>query len=227
MIEMKVIDADFVSKLKGYAPRIPWPRFIRVKLHQWFDNRLREADEQIAGGKQLLGFADTRGIAVVVNEASPGLKPELVMGYLAEAIANYQHLHGILYLSDCRDRRRSFAFIIKDANDQTISRISTQLFMMFANFNYDAGVPVSRTGPQPKLLARIEMGERSRKMYRSWSTGWRRADDPAPIPSATLNMSFVRREHFVSGLPPTTPDPNLLNLRLRWDPDGSNLRVEN
>jgi hypothetical protein len=227
MIELKVIDADLVAKLKGYRSQTPWPQFIRMKLQQWFDKRLQEANEQVAGGKRLIGFSEARGISVVVNEGSPALKPELVMGYLATAIKKYPHLDGILYLSDSLDPRRSFAFIVKDEHDQTLNRISTQLFMMLVNFTYESDIPISRSGPQPKLLARIEMDERSRKMYRTWATGWRRTDDPTPIPQATMTMSFARQEDFVPGLPKTPPDRNLLDLRLRWDRDGTNLRIEN
>jgi hypothetical protein len=227
MLEVKVINADLVTKLTSYRPTIPWPRFLRLKLDQWFGDRLREADKQIAGGKRLLPFTDARGIAVIVNEASPQLRSELVMGYLADAISTYRNLHGVLYLSDAITKPHKVALIVKDQNDQTLTRFLTQALMMFGGFNYDGDLPVSRAGPHPQLVTRIEMDQQNRSMYRSWATGWRRADDKTPVPAPAARITFVRREEFVSGLAPTAPDPRLLDCRLRWDPDGTNLRVDN
>lgn len=70
ILELKVIDTNFMPKLSSYKPVIPWPDFVRMKFDQWFGNRLRDADAQIAGGKRLLPLADACGIAVIVNELS-------------------------------------------------------------------------------------------------------------------------------------------------------------
>lgn len=226
MLELKLIDADLVPKLSAYKPQMQWSNFLQMKFDQWFGNRLRDADTQIAGGKRLLPFGDACGVAIIVNEHSPNLPRDIVLAYLTRAIHRFSNLDGILYLADIGEKPYAPALILK-RDDLRLRRFSTQVLMMLNSFHYEAALPVSRSGRQPELVARIEMDERSRAMYRSWATGWRTAGDQSPVPSPSMTISFVRREEFMSGLPRTQPDPTLLDCRFRWDPDCKNLRLDN
>jgi len=226
MLELKVIDADLVPKLSAYKPQIQWSDFLQVKFDQWFGDRLRDADTQIAGGKRLLPFGDACGVAVIVNERSPNLPSNIVLAYLTSAVHRFSNLEAILYLADVGDKPSAPAFVVK-GNDPRLKRFSTQVLMMLNSFHYEEELPISSSGPQPELVARIEMDERSRAMYRSWATGWRITHDQTPLPSPSMTISFVPREQFVSGLPRTCADPTLLDCGFRWDPDGKNLRLDN
>jgi hypothetical protein len=173
----------------------------------------------------LLPFRDTYGVAVIVNEQSPNLPSDIVLAYLTRAIHRFSNLDGVLYLADIDYKPSAPALVVK-RDDPGLKRFSTQVLMMLNSFRYEEELPVTRSGPQPALLARIEMDQRSRAMYRSWATGWRRADDLTPVPSPSMTISFVPREQFVSGFPRTSADPTLLDCRFRWDPDGNNLRLD-
>jgi hypothetical protein len=224
MLELKVIETDFVPKLASYKPQMRWPDFLQMKFDQWFGNCLRDADKQVAGGRRLLPFCDALGVAVMVNERSTNLPSDLVLAYLTRALNHFENLDAILYLADGRNEPRGLSLVVK-RDDARLKRFSTQVSMMLNSFDYEGALPVSRCGQQPELMARIEMESRSRAMYRSWSAGWRSTDDPTPIPKPSMTLSFVPRKEFVSGLPRTAPDPSLLDCRIRWDPDGKNLRV--
>jgi hypothetical protein len=227
IIELKIIETDLVQKLSTYNRSMQWSDFVQMKFDHWFRNRLREADSQIAGGKQLLPFQDACGIVVIVNERSLSLPTNLAVGYLTRAIDQFPNVDAVLYLADRGEKTYAPALVLKhNDNDSRLRRFSTQISMMLSSFNYEGDLPVHRSGPQPELIARIEMDQRSRAMYRSWATGWRQVDDPTPIPSPSMAISFVPREQFISGLPPTLPDQKLLDCRLHWDPDLKNLRVE-
>lgn len=148
------------------------------------------------------------------------------MAYLAEAINRFPNLGCIVYLADRDNAPQPPAFAMKN-DDPQLNRFSTQILMMLRSFDYHGSLPVSRSGEQPQLLARIEMDSRSRAMYRSWSTGWRIADDPRPAPSVSVTVSFVPREQFVSGLPQTEPDKTLLDCKFTWDIDMANMKIKN
>src|SRR5207249_11000566 len=180
---------------------------------------------QVAGGRRLLPFGDALGVAIIVNEGSANLRHDVVLAYLTRAIHRFAHLDALLYLVDRGDKPQALSLVVK-RNDPRLKPFSTQILMMLNSFNYEGPLPVSRCGLQPQLVARIEMDARSRAMYRSWATGWCRADDPTPIPSPSMTISFVRLEEFVSGLPRTGPDSGLLDLKISWDPNGKNLRID-
>lgn len=232
MLEVKVIDTDFAPKLAKYQRGIPWPDFVDRKFNQWFGRRLKDADQQIAAGKRLLPFPGARGVVIIVNERSVKLPREIVMSYLANAIHRFSNLDCIVYLADRLDGRYAPAFAFKN-NDPMLSRFAVQVTMMVSSFVYSGSMPVNRSGEQPQLLARIEMDSASRAMYRSWSTGWRAADDATPLPMVSMSVSFVRREEFKSGLLKTEPDQTLLDCTFAWnpgppwDPGVRNLRVVN
>jgi hypothetical protein len=225
MLELKVIDANLVPKLAAYRPGMPWPDFLHMKLDESFGRRLREADQQIAGGKRLLPFGDACGVTIIVS-GSTNLPDNIVLGFLSRAIHGFSNIDAVLYLSDTGGKPYAPAFVVK-GDDPRIKRFQTQVSMMLSSFTYGGGLPISRVGPQPELVVRIEMDQRSRAMYRSWATGWRANDDQTPVPSPSMTIGFVRAEEFVSGLPRTEPDPTLLDCRFRWDLDGTNLRLDN
>ena len=226
LVEVKVLEANVTTKLSSYRPVIPWARFLQLKLHHRFGELLRDADRQIAAGKRLLPFADARGVVFLVNEGSRDLENKLAIGFLARALKNCPNLNAIIYCVAKPDGY-TFARIVRDQNDLAVNRFLTQARMMVSGFSYGAGLPVHRNGPQPRLIARIEMDKRSRSIYRSWSSGWRAIDDPTPIAPPTMSISFLPADEFVSGLPPRTqPDSSLLDCRLVWDRDGGNLRVD-
>jgi hypothetical protein len=226
MVELRVLEANIATKLSSYKPAIPWDEFIRLKLDHRFREILRDADNQIAGGKRLLPFPNARGVLLLVNEGSRDLESKVAIGYLARALKGCPNLNAIVYCVD-KPGGYTFARIVRERDDTVLNRFLTQALMMVSGFTYDSGLPVHRIGPQPNLVARIEMDKRSRSIYRSWCSGWRVVGDPTPAPSPSMAVSFVRREEFVSGLPPTRPDSNLLDCRIAWDRDGGNLRVEN
>jgi hypothetical protein len=225
MIEVKVLEANITTKLSSYKPTIPWEQFLRLKLDHRFGEILRDADKQIAAGKRLLPFPDARGVVFLVNEGSRDLENKVAIAYLARALKGYPNLDAIVYCVD-KPGGYTFARIVRNRDDSVLNRFLTQALMMVSGFTYESGLPVHRNGPQPSLVARIEMDQRSRSMYRSWCTGWRAANDPTPIAAPSMTISFISREQFVSGLPPTQPDHNLLDCRFVWDRDGGNLRVE-
>ena len=226
LMELKVIDTNFVPKLFSYKPVIPWADFVRIKFDQWFGDRLRDADRQIAGGRRLLPLGAAHGVAILVNEHSANLPIDLVMAYLAGAINHFENLDCIVYLADRDNMPQSPAFAMKN-NDPQLNRFSTQMLMMLRSFDYHGSVPASRSGKQPQLLARIEMDARSRAMYRSWAAGWRQAHDPSPVPNVSMSISFVPREQFVSGLPKTAPDKSLLDCKFAWDFDRETMTIRN
>jgi hypothetical protein len=225
LVEVKVVEANIATKLGSYKPGIPWDEFIRLKLDHRLGEILRDADNQIAGGKRLLPLPDARGVLFLVNEGSRDLESKVAIGYLARALKSYPNLNAIAYCVD-KPTGYTFARIVRDRDDPVLNRFLTQALMMASGFTYDNGLPVHRNGPQPNLVARIEMDKRSRSIYRSWCSGWRRVGDPTPAPSPSMTISFVRREEFISGLSSTQPDHNLLDCRFVWDRDGGNLRVE-
>ncbi len=227
MLELKVIRGDLLPKLARYKPGMPWPDFVRLKLDQWFCRKVEEAGEQIAGAKRLLPFQDARSIALIVNEQSPNLPTKIVTAYLTRAIHSVPTLDAVVYLSDGDTGEKSASLIVKNFDDPWLNRFSVQLMMMINGFDWSGDVPALRSGPAPEIVARIEMDERSRAMYRSWATGWRVASDPTPIPRVSMAISFVRREEFKSGLPPTQVDRSLVDCAFRWDPDCKNLRIDN
>jgi len=226
MIEMKVIDTDFAPKLAKYRPGIAWNNFVELKFDQWFGKRLKAADHQIAAGKRLLPFSNARGIALIVNERSVRLPEDIVMAYLSDAIHRFQHLDCVVYLADRADGRYAPRLAVKQ-NDPVLSRFAMQMTMMVSSFDYTGPVPINRSGQQPELLARIEMDARSRQMYRSWTSGWREANDPRPVPSPSMNVTFVRREEFMSGLSKTEPDQSLLDCKFAWDLDPATMTIKN
>ena len=226
MIEMKVIDTDFAPRLAKYKPGIPWDKFVGLKFDQWFGKRLEAADHQIAAGKRLLPFSDARGIALIVNERSVRLPEEIVMAYLSNAIHRFHNLDCVVYLADRIDGRYAPQLAVK-RTDPVLSRFAMQFTMMVSSFDYSGSLPINRSGQQPELVARIEMDARSRQMYRSWASGWRQANDPRPVPSPSMRVTFVRREEFVSGLPKTDPNQSLLDCKFAWDLDPGTMTIKN
>jgi hypothetical protein len=199
IIEVKVIDADVLRKLRSYKPTRPWPTFVQSKLNHFFAG-LRDADQQIAGGKRLLGFKEARGVVILLNEGSQELPARIACAHVGELIRELPNVHAVLYLSNAQNGKPELIFICKDENDRQLRRFLIQAEMMVRSMKLEGTKLVNRSGIQPELVARIEMDARSRAMCRTWSTGWRRADDPRPIPSISMTTAFVPREHFQSGL---------------------------
>ena len=226
MLELKVIRGDLLPKLGRYKPVISWRDFVRLKLDQWFGKKLEDVGAQIAGGKRLLPFHDARGVAVIVNERSSNLPSGIVTAYLTRAIKHVSNVDAVLYLSDTDVSEKNASLIVKNFDDPWLHRFAVQQMMMINGFDWSGEAPVPRSGVTPEIVARIEMDDRGRAMYRSWATGWRVVGDPTPMPKPAMTVSFVRREDFKSGLPRTEVDPSLVDCTFRWDRDGKNLRVE-
>lgn len=199
LIELKAILVDYLPKLRRYQPRVPWPVFLDMTLRQAFSRSLAHADEQIRDGRRLLGLSGARGVSVIINEGSPSLDPDVVHAFLAREIQRFPHTDAVVYLSD-RRARYCLAAVLKDSNDAVVQRFAEEFAIMLKNVAWDAKNPTIKGGPYPKLTIRIEMDERSREMYRTWSTGWRFVDDPRPRPVPMLKMHIVTAEEFQSGL---------------------------
>lgn len=188
VVELKAIQADHVPKLRGYPPGLPWPKYLHSRLGRIFLGRIREADDQIRDGKRLTGLVDARGVTVVVNEGSPSLTPEMAYAYLARVIQGLPNTDVIVYLADRPKGQRQRPFIFKNPNDDRAQRFSSEFLMMVNQVDWKTGEPRFPCGPYPRLVARIEMDERSRAMYRAWSTGWRDENDRTPIPRPRLRL---------------------------------------
>lgn len=200
IIELKVVEADVGRKLTSYrSAGLAWPEFLNSKLHQSFFRRMKDADEQIRDGRKLFG-SSTRGVVVVVNEGSPGINALMVAAYLSQTMRGLPNIDAIIYLSDSNEKRSTVRLMFK-RGDTVIANFYTQFSMMLESLDLSGPKPVLRSGDvYPEFLVRIEMDAKNRAMCANWSAGWRRVDDPTPVPSLSMKVSLVPRADFVSGL---------------------------
>jgi len=203
ILELKAITIDHVPKLSAFTPKtLHWPQYLDKKLRDVFWGRLEEGDKQIRDFRRILGFPTARGVTILVNEGSPSLNPVMVGTFLKNIMKQgFQHTDAVVYLSDRPDRPH-MSVMPKRSDDDVVLRFSEELFMMLGCVDWSTGVPRIRGGPYPRLGIRIEMDDRSYQMYRNWCTGWRHADDPAPIPTPNPRLQFVPLSAYKSGLPP-------------------------
>jgi hypothetical protein len=199
LIELKAILVDHMPKLRRYKPGAPWPKFLHTKLRQAFSHSLAHADQQIRDRRRLLPLGEARGVTVIVNEKSPSLDLDMVQAFLASEIQRFRNIDAVVYLCD-RSKRHCLAVVQKDQYDAVIRHFSEDFSLMFNNVVWDTKIPTISGGPYPQRVVRIEMDERSRVMYRTWSTGWRVVDDPTSTPVPTIRMQIVPASEFRSGL---------------------------
>jgi len=172
---------------------------VDLRLHNVF-SRVWDADGQLRDGRKVLGKA--LGVTIVVNEGSAKLPVEMAHAALGKALQELPHTDAIVYLADGSPKPH-FAVIHKRGDDEGVTRFQEEFSKMLDAVDWTASGPTVRGGPYPRLTVRIDMDHRSLAMYRTWSTGWRAADDPSPLPTPNIRFSTVRLEDFESGLRPS------------------------
>lgn len=189
-----IVELKVITKLRESNDARDPDRVVRRAL----GGPIRDADEQIRDFHRILGFPDVRGVAIIVNEASP-FPLERVHRFLSRALRDLQHTDALVYLSNGRDRRQ-VSTVLKDGDDDTVRRFKEDFLTMLHAVDWSKGRPIVRGGPYPRFGIRIEMDERSYLMYRTRSTGWRVSNDPAPIPTPNPRLQIVPLDAYSSGL---------------------------
>jgi hypothetical protein len=201
-LEVKAIKADHLPKFLRYEvgpdTKKSWQDFVDLRLQNVF-SRVRDADGQLRDGRKVLGKAV--GVTIVVNEGSAKLPVEIAHAALGKALQELPNTDAIVYLADGSPKSH-FAVIQKRRDHEVVTRFQEEFSKMLDAVDWTASVPTVRGGPYPRLTMRIDMDDRSLEMCRTWSTGWRAADDPAPLPTPNIRFSVARLEDFESGLLP-------------------------
>ena len=190
ILELKAISANHVPKLRNFKPNIPWPEYLGKKLQHIFWRPLEHGDKQIRDCRRIIGLNDARGVTVLVNDGSSSLTPEMVHAFLAKTIQTLPHTDAVVYLSD-RPAKSEIATVQKNSKDKVLSRFKEEFSMMLQSVDWNNRNLTVRGGPYPRLTIRIEMDDRTRAMYRNWSTGWRGDDDPTHCPMPILHMEIL------------------------------------
>jgi hypothetical protein len=200
LLEVKSIIVDHVPNFRAFRQQQEWHHYLNNKLRNAFTSRLRHGDNQLRDGKRLLGLSTAAGMTIVVNEGSPGLSSAMVQAFLARALQNLPNTDGIVYLAEPPDGRGVIACCVKDPNDGRVSTFAEEFQMAMHMIDWSTCPMHIKGSPYPKLMIRVDMDERSKRMYATWSTGWRASDDPAPLPRPSLRLTIMEAESFTSGL---------------------------
>jgi hypothetical protein len=204
IIEVKTIEARFERGLFTAGSKDKsWRKLLRNRLSHFF-SKMADANDQIGGAKRILGCSEARGVVIVLNSRSPNLPDEIASPYLRDVIKALSFTDAVLYLRNPSNRHKPRPIMIwKKDDDPVLQRFVAQSEMMLRSFVVEKGSVVCRLGRQPHLLMQIEMDEYNWEMCRSWSTGWRRVDDPTPIPALSMKATLVQKPDFKPGLPPS------------------------
>jgi hypothetical protein len=141
-------------------------------------------------------------IKTFVGTSPNALKVQVWTALIAILLLKYlPNTDAIVYLADGSPKSH-FAVIQKRRDHEVVTRFQEEFSKMLDAVDWTASGPTVRGGPYPRLTMRIDMDDRSLEMYRTWSTGWRAADDSSPLPTPNIRFSIVRLEDFESGLRP-------------------------
>jgi hypothetical protein len=124
----------------------------------------------------------------------------MVQAFLAQELRDLPHTDGIVYLAEGPTHRGVIACCMKDPSDRRVNAFAEEFQMAMQMVDWSVRPICVRGGPFPKLMIRVDMDERSKQMYATWSTGRRAADDPTPLPAPSLHLSIMEAEKFTSGL---------------------------